>query len=335
MVANNNNTDCANTCRLFAIILGLLGFAVFFWMADYRFISSLLLAALVGIASWFILKWLLCKDEVNSVGTSSSQSSALSSAPESAKASTSAEAATDTEAKTSTSDKSVAAEAAVTSVASVKSSEAVNVKPSTALAGEQELAERKGEWKYEAPKVEEAPSASVASATPSKAVSVTPSAALAGEQELAERKGDWKYEAPVAEEAPAKSKAPKTKAATKKADTPKGKPTAKKTEAPKTKSAAKPKVADAKPASLLSEARPEGKDDLKLISGVGPKLEQTLNDLGVYHFDQVAKWKKKDIAWVDGNLRFKGRIERDDWMSQAKILAKGGETEFSKKKKKT
>ena len=86
---------------------------------------------------------------------------------------------------------------------------------------------------------------------------------------------------------------------------------------------------------MLSAARPEGRDDLKLISGVGPKLEQTLNDLGVFHYDQVAKWKKKDIAWVDDNLRFKGRIERDDWMSQAKILAKGGETEFSRKKKKT
>lgn len=98
--------------------------------------------------------------------------------------------------------------------------------------------------------------------------------------------------------------------------------------------AAAPAAKDSRPA-LLTAARPEGKDDLKLISGVGPKLEQTLNDLGIYHFDQVSKWKKKEIAWVDDNLRFKGRIERDDWMAQAKILAKGGETEFSKKKKKT
>jgi len=85
---------------------------------------------------------------------------------------------------------------------------------------------------------------------------------------------------------------------------------------------------------MLDAPRAEGKDDLKLIGGVGPKLEETLNSLGIYHFDQVAKWKAKDIAWVDSNLRFKGRIERDDWMSQAKILAKGGETEFSAKKKK-
>lgn len=89
-----------------------------------------------------------------------------------------------------------------------------------------------------------------------------------------------------------------------------------------------------KPVMLLGSARPEGKDDLQLISGVGPKLEQTLNDLGIYHFDQISKWDANDIAWVDGNLRFKGRIERDDWMAQAQILAEGGETEASRKKKK-
>lgn len=115
---------------------------------------------------------------------------------------------------------------------------------------------------------------------------------------------------------------------------------AKKKAAPKSKAAPKaeaaaPAAAGKKPATMLSAARDGRADDLKLIGGVGPKLEGTLNDLGVFHFDQVAKWTKKDIAWVDANLRFKGRIERDDWKSQAKILAAGGETEFSRKKKKT
>mgnify|MGYP000892565707 FL=1 len=68
-----------------------------------------------------------------------------------------------------------------------------------------------------------------------------------------------------------------------------------------------------------------------MLKGVGPKLEKTLNDLGFWHFDQVAKWTKADIAWVDGNLKFKGRIERDGWVAQAKTLAAGGATEFSKK----
>jgi len=69
--------------------------------------------------------------------------------------------------------------------------------------------------------------------------------------------------------------------------------------------------------------KPEGKaDDLKQISGVGPKLEKTLNGLGFWHFSQVAAWKKSDVAIVDDELSFKGRIERDDWIKQAKALAK-------------
>ena len=69
--------------------------------------------------------------------------------------------------------------------------------------------------------------------------------------------------------------------------------------------------------------KPKGKaDDLKLISGVGPKLEKTLNGLGFWHFAQIAKWKKADVAIVDDQLSFKGRIERDDWIKQAKVLAK-------------
>ena len=67
-----------------------------------------------------------------------------------------------------------------------------------------------------------------------------------------------------------------------------------------------------------------------MISGVGPKLEGVLNDLGVYQFSQVASWKKADIAYVDERLKFKGRIERDDWVKQAKALAKGGAEEYIK-----
>jgi predicted flap endonuclease-1-like 5' DNA nuclease len=87
----------------------------------------------------------------------------------------------------------------------------------------------------------------------------------------------------------------------------------------------------AKPAGPERLTKPKGKaDDLKLISGVGPKLEGTLNKLGFWHFDQIAKWTKKDIAIVDDELSFKGRIERDDWVKQAKALAKGGEAEYIK-----
>lgn len=86
-----------------------------------------------------------------------------------------------------------------------------------------------------------------------------------------------------------------------------------------------------KPATLAG-AREGGPDDLKKIKGVGPKLEKTLNEMGYYHFDQIAAWSSAEVAWVDENLQgFKGRVSRDNWVEQARILASGGETEFSRK----
>jgi NADH-quinone oxidoreductase subunit E len=67
-----------------------------------------------------------------------------------------------------------------------------------------------------------------------------------------------------------------------------------------------------------------------MISGVGPKIEGILHSLGIYTFKQVASWKKAEREWVDGYLKFKGRIEREDWVKQAKALAKGGEAEYIK-----
>jgi NADH-quinone oxidoreductase subunit E len=72
--------------------------------------------------------------------------------------------------------------------------------------------------------------------------------------------------------------------------------------------------------------KPETPDDLKLISGVGPKLEQVLNGLGVWTFAQIAGWQPEEAAWVDDYLQFGGRVERDSWISQAGTLAKGGAT---------
>ncbi|CUX82226.1 MAG: NADH-quinone oxidoreductase subunit NuoE [Roseibaca calidilacus] len=90
-----------------------------------------------------------------------------------------------------------------------------------------------------------------------------------------------------------------------------------------------PEIAEEMP-EMLAEARGTP-DDLKKIKGVGPKLEGVLNELGVWHFWQIARWTEAEIAWVDTRLKFKGRIERDEWIAQAKILAEGGETEFSKR----
>ena len=70
------------------------------------------------------------------------------------------------------------------------------------------------------------------------------------------------------------------------------------------------------PANLLKGAKGDA-DDLKKISGVGPKLEGTLNEIGVFHFWQIAEWGPAEIEYMDDRLSFKGRIERDDWIKQA------------------
>ena len=71
---------------------------------------------------------------------------------------------------------------------------------------------------------------------------------------------------------------------------------------------------------------PDGEpDDLKQISGVGPVLEGKLNELGIYHFWQIAKFEQRDIDLVNDATAFPGRIERDEWIDQAKVLADGGE----------
>jgi NADH-quinone oxidoreductase subunit E len=82
-------------------------------------------------------------------------------------------------------------------------------------------------------------------------------------------------------------------------------------------------LAASRPAAMAA-ARDTGPDDLKLIKGVGPKLEALLHSLGFYHFDQIAAWTEAEVAWVDEHLEgFKGRVSRDGWVAQARKLATG------------
>ncbi|NEY88853.1 NADH-quinone oxidoreductase subunit E [Tabrizicola oligotrophica] len=70
-------------------------------------------------------------------------------------------------------------------------------------------------------------------------------------------------------------------------------------------------------------------DDLKTLEGIGPALEKLLNDLGIFHFDQIAVWGEAEIAWIDGNLKgFKGRASRDRWVAQARLIGEVGVEEF-------
>ncbi len=121
--------------------------------------------------------------------------------------------------------------------------------------------------------------------------------------------------------APAKAKAAPKKVAAKKA-------------APK-KAAGKPKNAPAPVADkgdgpaaqpeALTTARGGSADDLKKIKGIGKVLEDKLNGLGIFHYDQIAAWTDAEVNWVNDHLSFKGRIQREEWIPQAKALAADNE----------
>jgi len=161
--------------------------------------------------------------------------------------------------------------------------------PATEPAAE---AEAETEAKPEAAAAPEPAARKDAAPAPRRGPAVRPTTPLPGEVDLDARKGEWSY-------------TPDKEAA---ADT---------TTAPAADTPGRPRGLDA--------PRDGGKDDLKRIKGVGPKLEQLLNDMGYFHFDQIAGWTETEIAWVDDNLEgFKGRVTRDDWVGQARELASGG-----------
>jgi predicted flap endonuclease-1-like 5' DNA nuclease len=81
----------------------------------------------------------------------------------------------------------------------------------------------------------------------------------------------------------------------------------------------------------LDAPRGGSKDNLQRIKGIGKVNEGKLNDLGIYHFDQIAGWSASEARWVGTFLAFMGRIEREDWIGQAGVLADGGETDFAKR----
>lgn len=271
MAMRQNNTECMITCWGVAAVIGVVSMGMLYGMAGFDALQAVFTGGALATVLALLLSLTVCGSQTAAADLAADEKPAMRYRKEAAERKAARVAAT-----LGTAADAVAPAGAATTAAAPASTAAsapVSVQPSKALAGQQELAERKPEWKYEGE------------------ASVTPAASPAAAKADAPAKT-------AADAAPLSTGAPEDK-----------------------------------PASMLATARDGGADDLKLIGGVGPKLEQTLNDLGVYHFDQIAKWGPSEIAWVDANLRFKGRIERDDWMSQAKILAAGGETEFSAKKK--
>ena len=133
---------------------------------------------------------------------------------------------------------------------------------------------------------------------------------------------------PAATSAKAEPKAPAAKSSAKAAKAPVDKATAK----PAAKSAAKSDAAigtvGTAPATL-SAPRGGKADDLKIIEGVGPAMEKLVNSLGFYHYDQIANWTAEEVAWVDSHMKtFRGRIVRDKWQAQAKLIISEGADAF-------
>lgn len=290
----DGETSCVRKCCMRGGIIGLILAAILFLFVKYSFFSALLIGIIVAVVVAVILWFLTCRSDGQ---TSTQPSSIRAPAPRLGGGST----------ERSAPQAAAPAEEAIAEAAPVEAAEAAPAvdAPDPVPAAPEEVP-----------------------ATPTSALKVQPSKALPGQAELAARKGSWKYEGGAAEAEPAAlaSETPAPAAAPGE-DAPEDAPgdAAKPTRAPV--------AADGQP-EIFDAPQAGDADDLKLISGVGPKLEQTLNELGIWHFSQVAGWRKKEIKWVDDRLRFKGRIERDDWIGQAKVLAKGGETEFSKRKKK-
>ncbi|TPJ18514.1 ATP-binding cassette domain-containing protein [Mesorhizobium sp. B2-7-3] len=108
------------------------------------------------------------------------------------------------------------------------------------------------------------------------------------------------------------------------------KPAAKKA-APR-KTAAKAPAAKAEGVSNRLAAPRGGKaDNLTRIKGIGTVNEKKLNEHGIFHFDQIGAWKKADVEAVEAYLAFDGRIAREEWVKQAKLLGQGKDTEFSRR----
>lgn len=171
-----------------------------------------------------------------------------------------------------------------------------------------------------APKVEPKPVAAVEPSAPVAAPApAEPVALMAAPAAVAELVAKPEAAAPTAEvpaekpKAEAKPKAAKPKAA---------------------KPAPKAKPAKAEGLVRLTAARGGKADDLKELEGVGPALEKLVNGLGFYHFDQIAAWTDADVALVDAEMKnFKGRIARDRWVAQAKIIVTEGLEAFRERAK--
>ena len=294
MTNSNTGWGCRQISWLAAAIIGVVAAIILGASAHWGWFLAILAGIVVAVIAGLILTYFFCGEAAAPVSsTSTTSASAASAAPAPV-------AAAPADAASTQSSASVAPAAAAAAPAAV-------IKPSKALAGEEELASQKGDWKYEAP------AAAAAKPTKKPAAKAAKPAAK-----------------PAAKAAPKAEKAAKPAAKATAAKTTKAKASTGKAAAAKAPAAA---AEGGKPAGL-SAPRGGKADDLKIIEGIGPKLEEVINSHGVYHYDQIAAWGAEEVAWMDGNMpRFKGRVTRDKWVAQAKIIVADGIEAFLERAK--
>lgn len=81
---------------------------------------------------------------------------------------------------------------------------------------------------------------------------------------------------------------------------------------------------------ILSSPRPSGKDKLIKIKGIDLKIEKGLNNLGIFHFNQIASWSNNNCDWIEEFLSLPGYVKNNQWIEQARVLEQGKETAYSK-----
>lgn len=160
--------------------------------------------------------------------------------------------------------------------------------------------------------------------TPSAKPSSSAPAALVSTPATAKSAPAAKPAAP-AKPAAAKPAAAKPVAAKSAAKPAAGKPAA-------AKASAAPKPAASKPAAAPKKAAPTAAkaDNLRRLIGIGPVNDKLLKGLGVTTYAQIAAWTAADVKRIEDTLNFDGRIAREKWIEQAKLLAAGDETEFAR-----
>lgn len=327
--------SCVMTCWLISLLGGILLAALLMLLAGFSFIASVFFGLVALVLGGLLLSWAFCKGlpGPNEANTYSSQTGADARTAQ-ADMSGSAQASDASGAATAT-----AATAAAATAAAATSAATSDVNPSARLSGEEELAERKGEWKYDGASSDDGEAARAKAAADAEAAraKAAADAQAKADADAAAAKANADAEA-ARKQADADAAAAKARAD---ADAARAEADAKaKADAQASASGDVDYDGDGVIEGTNEGTRPAaldgprgGKaDDLKQIKGVGPKMEKMCNSLGFYHFDQIANWSKDEVAWVDANLEgFKGRVTRDTWVEQAGVLAAGGETAFSKK----